>query len=596
MRGLANEGMLRSLTMEIKIDTHELRKDTSEIKETIKQDTALILAEIARLQKQLPQDQLYNTGFMLQRYLDNLTSYAETVCDTFSDKVDVKIQRRRSMESGVLELSDPPSPVSWDSTDSKKQCNYEYVYLARSKELCESGNVTGEPEPEPSSKEFIAADAVSASEKEGEDEIEDSEVETPRKEVADGDKEKLLMNQKQAKPENRYNDQHLETYRKLNGKRPGPKTIPSINATKTSIDSDRVEGASMQQRKLLGSLEQHENVGRGKNNAEKTPKNSISTMQPAIINSSNIPIPRANENDKQAEIQTNENAAKSPDNHKLEFKSFTSSMTGHDYFPSPSAEALQLSYDQSARGIRRTQRSSGLLLNLDGDKGLLRPYNTEIENASRPSLTDEDLLRAYYADQRTASQSSISYDDFVGPHGQAQSSLNSFPVPSRLEADRMRSYLPQPCEHFTNRCPVKLIDYLQPSVAKSSSNTRHNHENVKPTIRNEAPAQSASSQEGNVFTRDDFVTPNRQRATSEAFGVQSELRPKLSTPKPEIHKRAGSLSSQYVLSPPEHSPRLGSEISNDHSDAWSRQRVDAEEVQELLRCCTQELKSKGAPQ
>jgi hypothetical protein len=64
----------------IKADTNEIRNDTS----AIKQDTAQILADIARLQEQLPQDaNRHNTsGFMLERYLDNLTSYAETVCDT----------------------------------------------------------------------------------------------------------------------------------------------------------------------------------------------------------------------------------------------------------------------------------------------------------------------------------------------------------------------------------------------------------------------------------------------------------------------------------------------------------------------------------
>ncbi|KAF4624306.1 hypothetical protein G7Y89_g13867 [Cudoniella acicularis] len=74
-----------TLTMakEIKADTQELLNDTSAIRE----DTAQILAEIARLQEQLPRDvdRPNASGFMLQRYLDNLTSYAETTFDTLSD-------------------------------------------------------------------------------------------------------------------------------------------------------------------------------------------------------------------------------------------------------------------------------------------------------------------------------------------------------------------------------------------------------------------------------------------------------------------------------------------------------------------------------
>lgn len=71
-----------TLTKEIKADTQEILNDTS----AIKQDTAQILAEIARLQTQLPRDMdQRSSGFMLERYLDKLTSYAETVCDPFLD-------------------------------------------------------------------------------------------------------------------------------------------------------------------------------------------------------------------------------------------------------------------------------------------------------------------------------------------------------------------------------------------------------------------------------------------------------------------------------------------------------------------------------
>ena len=76
------DGETSTLTREIKADTQEILNDTS----AIKQDTAQILAEIARLQEQLPRDMNQRSaGFMLERYLDNLTNYAETVCDPFLD-------------------------------------------------------------------------------------------------------------------------------------------------------------------------------------------------------------------------------------------------------------------------------------------------------------------------------------------------------------------------------------------------------------------------------------------------------------------------------------------------------------------------------
>ena len=68
-----------SITREVKNDTTAIRDDT----EAIRQDTAQILAEISRLQAKLPDDEQSHgpSAFMLQRYLDNLTSYAETVVD-----------------------------------------------------------------------------------------------------------------------------------------------------------------------------------------------------------------------------------------------------------------------------------------------------------------------------------------------------------------------------------------------------------------------------------------------------------------------------------------------------------------------------------
>jgi len=96
-----------TLAREIKADTQEILNDTSAIKEdtaqisAIREDTSHILAEIARLQEKLPRDgNQRNAGFMLERYLDNLTSYAETVCDTFSDGSDGSRPTSRPGSSG----------------------------------------------------------------------------------------------------------------------------------------------------------------------------------------------------------------------------------------------------------------------------------------------------------------------------------------------------------------------------------------------------------------------------------------------------------------------------------------------------------------
>jgi hypothetical protein len=76
----------RTMAREIKADTEELRNDTAAIKD----DTTQILAEIERLQARLPQDDRIRggAGFTLQRYLDNLSSYAETSCDLSDEESD----------------------------------------------------------------------------------------------------------------------------------------------------------------------------------------------------------------------------------------------------------------------------------------------------------------------------------------------------------------------------------------------------------------------------------------------------------------------------------------------------------------------------
>lgn len=75
----------RSIAREIKDDTEQFRNDTTVIKE----DTAHIIAEIARLQVRLPEGERAGGtghGFALQRYLDNLTSYAESSWEMSDDE------------------------------------------------------------------------------------------------------------------------------------------------------------------------------------------------------------------------------------------------------------------------------------------------------------------------------------------------------------------------------------------------------------------------------------------------------------------------------------------------------------------------------
>jgi hypothetical protein len=73
---------ISTITREVKKDTIEILNDTAAIKD----DTAQILDEIARLQARLPEDASERkSNFVLQRYLESLTTYAESVCDTSTD-------------------------------------------------------------------------------------------------------------------------------------------------------------------------------------------------------------------------------------------------------------------------------------------------------------------------------------------------------------------------------------------------------------------------------------------------------------------------------------------------------------------------------
>jgi hypothetical protein len=108
--------VLSTLAREIKADTQEILNDTSAIKE----DTAQILAEIAWLQEQLPRDgNQLSAGFMLERYLDNLTSYAETVCDGYLDGSDGSRLPSRPGSSGGDDW-DSPRMVKESTTEMEK--------------------------------------------------------------------------------------------------------------------------------------------------------------------------------------------------------------------------------------------------------------------------------------------------------------------------------------------------------------------------------------------------------------------------------------------------------------------------------------------
>jgi hypothetical protein len=101
----------------------DIKKDTEEIKENsaaIKDDTAQILSEIARLQTKLLDDTgRQGSSVMLQRYLDNLTNYAESVCDTLVSELPAASPRPYAFDNSGKPLEDEEltsheeSPKEW---------------------------------------------------------------------------------------------------------------------------------------------------------------------------------------------------------------------------------------------------------------------------------------------------------------------------------------------------------------------------------------------------------------------------------------------------------------------------------------------------
>lgn len=124
------------MTREIKGDTQAIREDTTAIKE----DTAQILAEIAKLQARLPRDdQPQRTGnFTLLRYLDNMTTYAETVGDVSDNESDSAIDvesHEENLKPDYLVQSMASSSISVPSLPNFERGSSGRLIISRSERL-----------------------------------------------------------------------------------------------------------------------------------------------------------------------------------------------------------------------------------------------------------------------------------------------------------------------------------------------------------------------------------------------------------------------------------------------------------------------------
>jgi uncharacterized protein YoxC len=117
---IALDMLALSIVKDIKEDTTEIKGDTQVIIGTtndIKEDTALLLQEIARLRTQVAQgavsqarDGGKSSNFMLERYLDDLTSYAETVV---GDDISDGRRSRSSLDAVAEEHREDDERPSW---------------------------------------------------------------------------------------------------------------------------------------------------------------------------------------------------------------------------------------------------------------------------------------------------------------------------------------------------------------------------------------------------------------------------------------------------------------------------------------------------
>jgi WD40 repeat protein len=103
----------------IKVDTANILIDTAEIKE----DTSQILQEIAKLQARLPAEVQDGTRFILQRYLDSLTDYAESSLgrDTTHNHDDESPRHTPLEERLALVDEDIPLRLATSSTMAQSQ-------------------------------------------------------------------------------------------------------------------------------------------------------------------------------------------------------------------------------------------------------------------------------------------------------------------------------------------------------------------------------------------------------------------------------------------------------------------------------------------
>ena len=111
---------MKHTTEEIQLTTAHIYQDTGNIKE----GTARIIQAIAELQARLPRDENSQSG-MLQRYLDELTTYAESVIDDDGmNRIDDTDEESDPEEYIHLEPIEGTSPPTRTSTRTFSKGNY----------------------------------------------------------------------------------------------------------------------------------------------------------------------------------------------------------------------------------------------------------------------------------------------------------------------------------------------------------------------------------------------------------------------------------------------------------------------------------------
>ncbi|KAI4693498.1 uncharacterized protein J4E88_001870 [Alternaria novae-zelandiae] len=117
---MAIETLNISVSKDIKVNTANLLIDTSEIKE----DTSQILQAIAKLQASLPDQGRDGTHFILRRYLDSLTSYAESSFGRGSTQNLEDESSKPSPFEEKLALIDDDPPLHLATSSSAEQSSH----------------------------------------------------------------------------------------------------------------------------------------------------------------------------------------------------------------------------------------------------------------------------------------------------------------------------------------------------------------------------------------------------------------------------------------------------------------------------------------